>query len=572
MIEELRLENLGVILEAHINLHQGLTVITGETGAGKTMLLTGLNLILGGKADAGAVRAGSESAAAESRIIPPTRHHALEVAKEAGAILDDNALIFSRTIVSGRSRAYLGGRSVPQAILGEVSRDLVTVHGQSDQIRLRSTAHQRSALDEFAGTKHRENLRQLRVEFQEVAIAREALDNWDTQAEDREREVLALTRALERIESAQVIAGEQQQLKEEAERLGNVEELRIVAGSAHSILTGDFEAGTPSAVESVQTARGSLDGARDVDPVLGRWADELEQAALILADVGTELASYSTALEADPSRLEHVHARRALLAELTRDYAQTGDKDPDEAVLFFGQEAQQRLAELTEPGQGREKLEHNLDRAESRLRELARQVSEARHKGAKELQDAVNSELAELAMGGATVFVTLTPTEEITANGAEEVEFEMVANRGGAKRPLAKGASGGELSRVMLAVEVALATRGKGPLPTFVFDEIDAGVGGQAAVAIGRRLADLAEHTQVIVVTHLAQVAAFADAHVVVTKTQEGGADAVTNSNITTVTGEERVKELARMLSGDPESPVARAHADDLLSRRIVAR
>lgn len=572
MIEDLQLENLGVILEARIDLAPGLTAITGETGAGKTMLLTGLNLILGGKADAGAVRAGADSAVAESRIIPPAGHPALAVAADAGAVLDDDALLVVRTIVSGRSRAYLGGRSVPQAILAEVAAELVTVHGQSDQIRLRSAAHQRAALDEFAGEEHQQHLAALATAYREAVRAEEELQDWDAQAEHRERDVLALTRALERIDAAEVEPGQQAALREESERLSNVEELRIAAATAHEALSGDFESGVPGIAELLEAARSALDSARDFDPQLGQWADQLAEAGHVLSDLGVELSSYGTNLEADPARLEDVHARRALLAELSRDYAGEGAKDPDAAVLAYAERARTRLAELTEPGQGRERLEANLDQARAELTGLAETVTATRAAAAKELEDAVNSELAELAMAGATVYVTLTPTGEITSTGAEEVEFEMVANRGGARRPLAKGASGGELSRVMLALEVALAARKSGPLPTFVFDEIDAGVGGKAAVAIGRRLADLARHTQVIVVTHLAQVAAFADTHVVVTKTTTDGTDAVTNSNITAVAGEARVGELARMLSGDPNSDVARAHAAELLSRRVVAR
>src|SRR5690625_4957164 len=557
MIEELRLVNLGVILEAHIDFAPGLTAITGETGAGKTMLLTGLNLILGGKADLGAVRAGQDNAAAECRILPPPDHPSLAAAAEAGAVLDDGALLIARTLTGGRSRAYIGGRSVPQAILAEITGELVTVHGQSDQIRLRSAAHQRRALDEFAGPAHEETLAELQETHRRVRRLREDLAEWDARAEDRERDILALERALERIEGAEVEPGEQQRLREESERLANVEELRLATAAAHAALSGDFDATSPGAIDALHQARAALEGAARFDPALGEWARTLEGAGHALADLEVELSSHATSLEADPARLQHIHARRALLAELSRDYA-AGAEDPDAAVLEYAHAARARLADLTEPGQGRDRIGAELAQAEARLGELAQAVSAAREKAAADLEEAVNRELGDLAMAGATVYVTLHPTGEVTATGAEEVEFEMVANRGGARRPLAKGASGGELSRVMLALEVALASRRPGHLPAFVFDEIDAGVGGKAAVAIGRRLAELAQHAQVIVVTHLAQVAAYADAHVVVTKTTTDGADAVTNSNIARVEGEARVSELARMLSGDPTSEVAR--------------
>lgn len=572
MIEEIRLENLGVILEAHIDFAPGLTVITGETGAGKTMLLTGLGLILGGKANQGAVRVGADSAAAESRIVPPQGHEAIGLAEEAGAVLDEGALLFMRTIRSGRSRAYLGGRSVPQNLLAEVAADLVTVHGQADQIRLRSAAHQRAALDEFAGEDHLAELTELAAAHRRVQELAAELAEWDAQTENRERDVLALTRALERIDDAQIEPGEQEALREESERLSNVEELRLAVGGAQSALSGDYESATAGATEALHAAGAALEGIRNLDTRLGAWADELRQAALVASDVGTELASYITSLEADPARLEKVHARRALLAELTRDYAQDPQIDPDEAVIAYADAARERLADLTQPGQGREKLEAAHDAATEDLAAVAERVTTRRRAAATALEEAVNAELAELAMAGASIHVTLTPTPQITSTGAEEIEFELVANRGGARLPLARSASGGELSRIMLALEVALASTRSGSLPTFVFDEIDAGIGGKAAVAIGRRLAELATHTQVIVVTHLAQVAAFGDVHVVVTKTTTDGKDAVTNSNIVTVAGEERISELARMLSGDPQSEVARAHAAELLSRPAVAR
>src|SRR5699024_9430474 len=332
MIEDLQLENLGVILEARIDLAPGLTAITGETGAGKTMLLTGLNLILGGKADAGAVRAGADSAVAESRIIPPAGHPALAVAADAGAVLDDDALLVVRTIVSGRSRASPRGRPVPQTSTAGGAAARGPVRRQRDLAALASA-------------------------YREVGRAEEELQDWDAQAEHRERDVLALARALERIDAAEVEPGQQAALREESERLSNVEELRIAAGTAHEALSGDFESGAPGIAELLEAARSALDAARGFDPQLGQWADQLTEAGHVLSDLGVELSAYGTNLEADPARLEDVHARRALLAELSRDYAGEGAQDPDAAVLAYAERARARLAELTEPGQGRERLE-----------------------------------------------------------------------------------------------------------------------------------------------------------------------------------------------------------------------
>lgn len=572
MIEELRIENLGVIEEATIEPAPGLTAITGETGAGKTMLLTGVNLILGGKADPTTVRVGQEHATAEARIVPATNHPAIHAATEAGADLDEDSIIIVRTIRSGRSRAYLGGRSVPQGVLTRVTADLVTVHGQSDQNRLRSPAHQREALDEFCGQQHQEQVRKLAKQYAVVQELQERLRHWDDQAKQREAEINDLEQALHRIEEANPTPGEQQQLREQSERLANIENLRMATATAHGVLRGDIETGTPGVVELLHNAIAALESGQPYDPQLGTWAGQIEETSHILDDLGTQISSYGTSLDAAPAQLEEIHQRRALLGELTADYCPDDSQDPDAALVEYAQWAHQRLAELTDPTQGRQALEDQLQQAEEKMMQLAQTISDTRLSAAQELEKVVNSELAELAMGGASLHVKLSPTQSITPTGREDVQFDLVANRGGAQVPLAKGASGGELSRVMLALEVALATKGNHPLPTFIFDEIDAGVGGKAATAIGRRLAQLAQHSQVIVVTHLAQVAAYADVHVVVTKTTTDGADAVTNSNITTVEGDDRIGELARMLSGDPDSNVARAHAAELISRQVVAR
>ncbi len=576
MIEDLHLRNLGVIVEARIEMSPGLTVITGETGAGKTMLLTGLGLLLGGRADAGTVRAGAERASVEGRLVPPAGHPVLEVAEDAGAILDDDALLVVRTVAAaGRSRAHLGGRSVPQAILAEVASQLVTVHGQSDQLRLRSTAQQRAALDAYAGPDHAAALERFeRAHAQRRELA-ERLERWDAETQERAEEIARLEAALARLEAAAPEPGEQRRLREESERLGNVEDLRIATATAHAALTGADE--TAGAIALIEAARTAIADAHAHDSSLGEWDRRITDIGYQLADLSVELSSYAENLEADPARLEHVHERRALLADLARDLLGAGTRhagagpddepDPDEELLAVAERLRARHADLTAPGAGRERLVADLAERTAAEQTAAAEVSAGRRAAAARLESAVDAELTELAMAGARLHVRLTPREQLAGHGAEDVEFDLTANRGGPRRPLAKGASGGELSRVMLALEVALATDRHEDLPTFVFDEVDAGVGGRAAVAVGARLAELARSTQVIVVTHLAQVAAYADTHVVVRKRTEGGADAVTNSDILVVSGAERTGELARMLSGDPTSEAARAHAAELLSR-----
>lgn len=570
MIEEIAITDLGVISSAQVELDPGLTVITGETGAGKTMVLTGLSLLLGGKADPEAVRPGSDRATVEGRFVPPPGHPALTQAEEAGAMLDDGALLVVRTVASqGRSRAHLGGRSVPQGLLAEVGADLITVHGQSDQLRLRSPAQQRRAVDHFAGPDHLADLDQY-TQAHAARIAAEAeLDRWDDDSRSREEELESLSRALEAVDALDPSPGEDDELRAEAERLGNVEDLRVAAGTAHELIGGIEDPAAPqAALALVEAARRTVAGAAEHDETLAEWTQHLEAVSYQLADLLTEIGSYLAALEADPDRLAQVHERRAALTELIRAHA---DGDTLADLLDFADRARARVAELTAPGAGRDALVARLVELQETEQALAARISASRAGAGRALADAVGEELAGLAMPGASLVVQTSPLNELGPWGAEEVQLLLSAHPGAPARPLGKGASGGELSRVMLALEVALARQqaatDDAPLPTFVFDEVDAGVGGRAAVEVGRRLAELARRTQVIVVTHLPQVAAFADRHLVVTKTTRDHGETVTASDIRAVTGTDRETELARMLSGDPDSATARQHAAELLAR-----
>ena len=580
MIEELAITDLGVISSARIEPGPGLTVITGETGAGKTMVLSGLDLILGRKADSGAVRPGAESATAEGRLVPPEGHPSVQVAVDAGALLDDGALLVARTVnATGRSRAYLGGRSVPAGLLTEVGESLVTVHGQADQQRLRSVTHQRDALDDFAG---HHALRAAYTEaFRRAQRAARELQEWDADQGRRAAELEHLERAVEQIDALELQPGEDQALRTEAERLGNVEELRIAAAAVGQALSGTPEADEPTVLALLEGARRHLQTAAAFDETLQHWAEQLDQASYLLSDLSTEAADYTGRLEADPGRLEYLHQRRARIADLAREFLpapgaeQDAGEETDTAdlLLRFSRQAHDRIGDLTAPGAGRDRLVQELEQAQAETDRLAGELTRSRQAAAEAMCSAVTEELTALAMSGAQLHVQIEPRSEPAEHGADEIRFLLTAHPGAPARPLGKGASGGELSRVMLALEVALARARAGqaePLPAFVFDEIDAGVGGRAAVEVGRRLAELARHTQVIVITHLAQVAAFAEKHLVVTKRTEG--QSVTNSDIEHVEGERRETELARMLSGEEDSDAARQHAAELLARTGVPR
>jgi DNA repair protein RecN (Recombination protein N) len=580
VFEEITISDLGVITGAQIRLHPGLTVLTGETGAGKTMVLTGLNLLLGGKADPATVRTGAPQAVVEGRVVVPEGSPVRARAEEAGAAVDDDGgLLLVRTVgastdgTTGRSRAHLGGRSVPQAVLGELAEQLITVHGQQDQARLRSPAHQREALDEFAGAAHGAVLAEYRQAWSERARLQATIDDLVARRQDLAREAELLRLGLAEVERIDPQPGEDADLAAEIERLEHAEDLRAAAAGAHAALVGDDDAAddAASAAGAVEHARRLLDAVGGHDAHLAALRDRVAEAGYLLADAATELSSYLQDLQADPLRLDTAQSRRAQLASLTRSYG-----EDVAAVLRWAEESGRRLLDI---GDGDEKvttLTADLEALDARLAELAGRVGAARREAGERLAATVSAELAGLAMAGARLEVRVDAAPELGPHGGDVVEMLLRPHAGAPARPLGKGASGGELSRVMLALEVALATspdQGEHRPGTFVFDEVDAGVGGRAATEVGRRLAALARGAQVLVVTHLAQVAAFADRHLVVTKSR--GADAegtVTASGVREVAGEDRVRELARMLSGQEESGTARAHAAELLELADVAR
>ncbi|GAA1741491.1 DNA repair protein RecN [Isoptericola hypogeus] len=593
MLEEIAIENLGVIEAARVPLADGLTVITGETGAGKTMVLTGLGLLMGGKADAGAVRPGAASAAVEGRVRVAGRPEVARRVDEAGGEVDDDGtVVVLRTVAAGgRSRAHLGGRSVPQGVLAEIADELVTVHGQADQLRLRTPAKQRDALDTFAGTAHLGRLESYRAAWAERAGLQAEIDDLTARTAERAREAELLRLGLAEVERVDPQPGEDTELAALVARLGNAESLRLAAQQAHDAVAGDDVETEGSAVDAVERARRALEQAAGDDPALGGHATRLAEVGYLLADVATELASYVDGLQADPAGLETAHGRIAELNALTRSYGESIDD-----VLAWASDAGLRLLDLDDGGERLASMRERTAELDAQLGEEAARLTRGRAEAAEVLAASVTDELAGLAMRGARLVVDVAPAAEPGPWGADQVTFLLEPHPGAPARPLGKGASGGELSRVMLAVEVALATAradaadadhdgatggaGRGPLPTFVFDEVDAGVGGKAAVEVGRRLATLARRTQVVVVTHLAQVAAFGDAHLVVTKTRpgdDGGADGeadggVTVTGVRQVTDADRVRELARMLSGQDESATARQHAVELLESSTVGR
>ncbi|MDQ4500697.1 DNA repair protein RecN [Sinomonas sp. ASV322] len=577
MIEELRIRDLGVIADATLPLGPGLSVVTGETGAGKTMVVTALGLLLGGRSDAGAVRVGAKSALAEASVRLTPGHAAVERALEAGADVEEHDgvadLLVARTVgADGRSRAHLGGRSAPVGALAEVGQQLVVIHGQSEQLRLKGAAAQREALDRFAGEEFGDRLADYASVYERWTAAQRELSALTNASRERIREAESLEAALREIEAVDPQPGEDNELRAESLRLSNLEGLRLAAQQAHEALVAEDFGEAGDATTLVDAAKRALEHVAEHDRALGSAAERLAEVGYLLADIASELASYGAALDAEgPQRLAEVEERRAALGNLVRKYAPSVDE-----VIAWAETGQKRLYELQDDGGRIEALTDQVAHDEERLWGLARELTARRRDAAADLAARVSTELAALAMPDATLQVSIEETDTLGSRGADDVAILLQPHAGAPARPLGKGASGGELSRVMLAIEVVLAA--VDPVPTFVFDEVDAGVGGRAAVEIGRRLAMLARHVQVLVVTHLPQVAAFADRHIRVTKTSVASADSAgrgtdgmggvagfTSSDVSLLGNDERVVELARMLAGQEDSASAQAHAQELL-------
>jgi DNA repair protein RecN (Recombination protein N) len=577
VLEELRITGLGVIEDTTLPLTSGMNVITGETGAGKTMVVTGLGLLFGGRADAARVRADPGRATVEGRLhLDTDRANGLhERITDAGADVDvDGTLLLSRTVtVEGRSRAYLGGRAVPVAMLSELGEQVLALHGQSDQLRLLRPAEQRASLDRFAGADHEKLLAQLREQFAAWRAVADDLADRRRNARERNQEADLLRLGLDEITRVDPQPGEDDLLREESQRLEHSEGLRTAASAAHFALGGAAESGEEAsdAVTQLSVARRALESQASVDRTLGELAERITEAASLVADITAEIGAYLASLEADPGRLQEIYERRAALRSLTRKYAEDTD-----GVIAWADHARTRLAELDTSDELLEELDRERARLADEVASLAAEVSRSRQSAAERFAADVTAELTGLAMPHARVQVVVLPRPlgrgepaltiagvecGIGPDGADEVELRLVAHPGAPALPLQKGASGGELSRVMLAIEVVFA--GSGGPPTLVFDEVDAGVGGQAAVEIGRRLARLARSHQVLVVTHLPQVAAFADRHLVVSKDTSGS---FTTSGVRAVADTERSRELARMLAGLPDSDLGIAHAEELIA------
>ena len=565
MLAEIAISNLGVISHASAELSPGLTVLTGETGAGKTMVVTGLRLLTGGRADASRVRTGSDGAVVEGAFgtggLPEDAVGAVrDIATAAGADADENGeYLVSRSVkASGRSSAHLGGRKVPAATLGELASHLLTIHGQNDQLRLMAPEQQLAALDRF-DPAIAAKLRRYREAYTDWRAAAKDLKERTEKRLELAQEVDRLQFALEEIDAVSPQAGEDDELVATINRLQDVDALREAAETALVAIDGADAVGGVGGEEEpasdlIGRAQQALEAASDQD--LRDLGARLGEVAGVLSDVSAELGSYTGSLPSDPEELERLLQRQQEIKALTRKYA------PDAAgVVAWRDKAQARLAKIDTSEGAVEKLKAKVAELEGETQRRAAELTKARQKAAERLGAAVTEELHGLAMPKAQLRVQVSQAP-YGRDGADAVEILLAPNTALEPKPLATSASGGELSRVMLALEVILSESSSGA--TLVFDEVDAGVGGRAAVEIGRRLARLAGGNQVIVVTHLPQVAAYADTHLHVSK--DVGDEAVT-SGVASLQPEERIEELARMMAGMDDSDTGRAHAAELFER-----
>ena len=556
MIQDIQIKDLGVISDAELTFHKGFTVLTGETGAGKTMVLTALGLLLGERSDSGAIRAGAELTSVSGTWSLPSTHSVITRVEEAGAIVDDGQLILSRQVgFDGRSKAIAGGRSIPVGLLSEVGQELVIVHGQSDQIRLKSPLAQRVALDKYAGSEHLSLLAEYSELYKSWGLTIRRIQDAKSGTENRAREIAELTENLEFLNKLQIQPNEDMELAELAQKLTHTEQLRNSVTLAHEALTSEhFDA--IDAIGQLGSARKALESASTYDSKLSEQVELLRLLTQQLNDVAAELAGYLASFESETKMsLDEIQERRAQISSALRRFGPTLDD-----VFSYEKTASKRLLELDSSAESVEALEELAAEQEAQAKVLAEKLSANRINCAEQLSSRITAELKALAMAGSSVEVQVERLSELGPFGVDQISFLLRSYEGAEPRALGKSASGGELSRIMLAIEVILAESES--VSTFIFDEVDAGVGGAAAIEIGRRLAKLARGAQVIVVTHLAQVAAFADNHLsVIKQTSEG----FTSSDVKNLAGEDRVTELARMLSGLQDSESARGHANELL-------
>ena len=566
-LEEISIRNLGIIEQSELELGRGLNVLTGETGAGKTMILTALNLVLGGKSDSSLVRHGSERLVATAQF--SVTKESQEQLDEIGAEVDGTSLIVTRTVNNdGKSKASCGGVTVPAGTLAEVTEPLIEIHGQSANSQIVKPARQRELLDRFGGVAIASVLSEYQGTYSEYLELKERIKAMKASANKRDGEIAELEEFLAAWVKLKAVRNEPSSVEDEIKRLSSVEDLRIASSGAMAALDSE-ESG---ALTLLHSARRFLDAAKGKDSRLEEIAERVAESLFILDDASSDLASYATSLEADPERLDFLQNRKAELNLFIKRWG--GGESADEELVQLAAKAKsgkESIADLKGGDERIAELESDLAKIKKRLLSSAQNLSQARATAAASLSESVTTEIQALSMPHTRFFAEVMAPDysgalkesDFTQLGCDEISMQIQGQVDGPKIALGKGASGGEMSRIMLGLEVVIAK--SHPVGTYIFDEVDAGVGGKAAIEVGKRLHALAQNSQVIVVTHLPQVAAWADTHFVVKKSSDGS---VVQSGVSKLGQSERIEEIARMLAGLEESSSAREHAAELLAMR----
>ena len=550
MLTELRIRNFAIIEQVNLPLSEGFNVLSGETGAGKSIIVGALGLLLGERASADLIRSGADKATVEGVFDVSNLKGIVQLADERGIEVEDETLVLKREIAtSGRGRAWINGTTVTATVLAEIGRLLVNLHGQHDAQTLLDNESQRRILDAFGGAESQAAA--VRRTFGELSSVRREIATLSTRRAEAEKRADYLRHVAREVEEAKLSPGEDTKLEDEARVLENADELRTLASSLSELLSGE----EASVMSQLGVAQRPLSSIERIDPSAARMQELFDAGFYALQELSRAVEDYAGSVELDPSRLEQVRRRRDQLFGLLKKYGPSLEN-----VMEAGSNARAEL-DLIDTAQFDLA---NLNAREGDLRKKlvseAEKLSDMRLSAAKKLAKAVDALLPSLGMPDGRFRVTLTSRDEPNSEGAEDVEFRVALNVGHEDRPLARVASGGELSRVMLALKTILARVDR--VPTLIFDEVDAGIGGRVGLQVGDTLRRVAGEHQVFAISHLPQIAARAHHHIVVSKGAKGG---VTTADITVLEGTSRVNEIARMLGGDPESKVSRAHAKELL-------
>ena len=567
-LEEINIKNIGVITQATVEFNRGLTVLTGETGAGKTMVLTALNLVLGGKSESSLVRSGEERLTASALFSIPKKN--VSILENLGIEVEDGSLSISRSVTKdGKSKAVASGVSVTAGVLAEVSDHLIEIHGQSSGLNIVKGSKQRELLDRYAGSSFQQLLSIYQECLNKYQQTKERISDLKKSAASREESLASLKLFSESFSKLKPLSDELSAIDNEVSRLSSVEELRIAVSQAVDVL----ESENFGVISSLGQAKKSLDAVKGKDSRVEKFSDDFNEAFFVLADVMPNLTSYLQSLEADPERLDSLQERKAALTAFIKKWNASADGDEGlKELIQRHSTVASSLEDLSGGDQRIVELEKELTIVKKNLLIAAKDLTKERNEAGKDLSDKVSSEMHSLSMPQTNLVIEVSTPDygsalkesDFTAFGCDSVVMYLQTHKDGPLVSLAKGASGGEMSRVMLALEVVIAA--SNPVGTYIFDEVDAGVGGAAAIEVGRRLHELSKNAQVIVVTHLPQVAAWGDQHYVVEKSIDG---TVVSSGVTSVQGDERVSEIARMLAGLQESSSAKEHAAELLKMRL---